>query len=1410
MGSVLDAYRQQAGLPPEDEGFSPFGFLGNIVEGAKEATIGFGKLIAAVPADLIHAGAELATGGNFEGGSYWTADIVRGLAAMPSDLAERYGALSPFDDRPASEFLHQIYEKPVSFGLDALAVAAGAGAAAKALGGGSKLLGITGKIEGNAAAVAARETAMAELAGKVAPRTQEAAAVRAGLEALGPAGEKVPWYTSLLPEQTPVRIGNQITSRTTLRNPLLRSVAEPFQNKFLRETIESARAAVPDRMVQLGGGASRAEAFRNRELGLLDVAEQGFGMTRIEKPFVAAARASRVAQKAEGFYRGEWFRARLRDQNKIKELLGPIVRDLQKNDPDQYAALSSRLLGTNLNLRGHVSPEEIASHLAEEIGKYGKTIDLVPEGARPALRTAEELPDVAAAEPGLAADAPKAIDILTKARDEAARNVTELDSLGFEPERFVEGANRLIDTIVRDLEAIRDGHADQSFLAAARMRVHDILTNETEISMLRRRPEYIIEESNRMMRIANGLEPDDAGLVRNLSLPEVEQMRTDLLSHLGDVEYVRGQIRAILESGDDISVGLRKLLTSEQMQRLLPSLQRVMDRSRELEGLQAKAARLEADLAGLDTPRSAGGTQIFERLGGNVTQADLRASRTAMRGQLDNVRARISELEQETTTALPWETINAENIPEGKTEQVISGLTEMFDQSGGLINDVLYEGGLPAQKGAMLTLMENLREVVGAEQADKLMAGVKDLKTFRKRLRDFKENPMRYSEDSWMAVDDAIRAAREADPTITAPTYYPMIDVDRVKTSDWLMASPDSTSLKRAMDPHEKYNTGLLFRRGAFEKDPMKAYMRRAARRSRMDGSIKAIERVVQSGIGRKVMPGEPLALDEVAIPMELMRGVNHISQTFWDGWEKAMGEGKSSSEAFIEGLGAMQDKAFDVIDGVNTSGVTMYAIPKVAARRLNAAARAAGVFSGSSFKIWLQTPINVWRSLVLAGSPRWLVNNLLGNTVFSVMQGAPIGRAMHLMEQKFKRFLNEKYGLKFNTAKLAEVERFFDELGIRDRVADSGYNRVEMEQSDFIPGASSTSAGRAIIKARQAQHGFMRGTRKIGHVMRSINSAIEDAYRMNSALTQAERAAGISKLSGITNRYMVTSKRMSKLMDAGIPKGGAVAESIVAEMNKFLGDFTSLGPWERNVVRPYIAPFWGFYKHTAKLLLRFPFEYPGRAVLLNQLAEVTNDLTSELGPVPSWLESALPLGPAGDSTKFLTTTGPNPFSGIFQSPLGQLSPLLKVPAEQFMGRDLFTMKPFSDYDTVSPFGTDQQFRIIRDENGYPVAVEPVERTAPGLLEHIAQQIPQYELLKEGLGGGKTYDTASILDVLPGTEKTGLIKDENGNVKYPVSWGEALSGWAGYKPVEYDLAGFQEWLAEQEQAALAEAQRTRA
>ncbi len=637
------------------------------------------------------------------------------------------------------------------------------------------------------------------------------------------------------------------------------------------------------------------------------------------------------------------------------------------------------------------------------------------------------------------------------------------------------------------------------------------------------------------------------------------------------------------------------------------------------------------------------------------------------------------------------------------------------------------------------------------------------------------------------ALDDAIRASGES-----APTYFPFIDPEKARVSDYFTSKARVGANIFARDPHAKRMRGITLMEGSYIRNPVEALTRRAARGVRANETFRQMAEVVQT-FGRPISRTDDVPPGFVVVAPDLLFLAKRTGFRLEDTLDDLLSRGIDRDGALAQALETVTMKNVEDVAALLESGnVKMWAVPKVVADRLSDAARAAGFLSGKG-RLWYDTVIAGWRGLVLSGSPRWVVNNFLGNTMFAVMQGTKTADVMRALAGTFKEQV-----LKRESAFLRELRKL---PGYED--VPSGFVGSSVAQYEAAKPALAGSRAYQLLR-RTGQTKPATWARTYGRGMQTLNAIIEDAFRSASYVTAAERQLGMSAVRRTGRSFLSAQRRIGTVMERGFDE--AAAKGALAEVTRFFGDYAALGPFERHVVRRWIVPFWGFYKHQGRLLLSFPFEYPARAAVLRQFAELNNEMVAEYGPMPEWLEGALPLGPS----KFLSSRGANPFMGSFQSWTSMLSPVLRVAFEQGTGRSLLTGEPFSDANIeTGVFGSDQRFRVVRDSAGNVIDVKPVEKVTPSIVEHLLQQIPQYELAKDVLAGGKTYDTATLLDAiqeaLGQTGEAAIIDQATGQPRFPTDLAQQLAKFAGVNVYDYDLAAWQQRQAEEKLAALRQA-----
>jgi hypothetical protein len=277
------------------------------------------------------------------------------------------------------------------------------------------------------------------------------------------------------------------------------------------------------------------------------------------------------------------------------------------------------------------------------------------------------------------------------------------------------------------------------------------------------------------------------------------------------------------------------------------------------------------------------------------------------------------------------------------------------------------------------------------------------------------------------------------------------------------------------------------------------------------------------------------------------------------------------------------------------------------------------------------------------------------------------------------------------------------------------------------------------------------RGMHRFSNWMQGVNGSMENAFRRESYLTAAEKEMTRNHVQTVADSFWRSKRSMEDAFRVGLDQGSS--DRVIAEMNKTMNDYNSASPLARNIIRPYLVPFYAFYRHAAKTLLTMPFEHPAKARRLELLSQADDERMRADGidpsSLPGWMKGgALYTGmDSAGSARFLSSAGVNPFNTVLDAPYNMLNPAFKVLYEQGTGRSSFTGNEYSDQNVVQPFGGAGQVRIEIGPDGKPVPV-PVETVQPGLLEHLLQQIPQYDMVKDLVAGGNTYDTTTLIDVL--------------------------------------------------------------
>jgi hypothetical protein len=407
-----------------------------------------------------------------------------------------------------------------------------------------------------------------------------------------------------------------------------------------------------------------------------------------------------------------------------------------------------------------------------------------------------------------------------------------------------------------------------------------------------------------------------------------------------------------------------------------------------------------------------------------------------------------------------------------------------------------------------------------------------------------------------------------------------------------------------------------------------------------------------------------------------------------------------------------------------------VYLVPENVAERLES--HAAPIISRGAqnfIKVVYDTPVGIWKDSVLAFSPRWIKNNVLGDIMFNTMEGVgPLsyGRAFR---NEYKNVIPDE----LLRASFANVMKYNPKLGL----------------------AAKTTMGKMVDRLYKT--GAVRGLGKAKDFGYTLNTMFEQPFVRSLYVKLArDKAKYLLKL----ENKQVNSKSILDKMET-IKNSASLREPIVKKVKDTLPVFNLLGNYERKYARR-IMPFYNWYKfmvkYTAQMPKRHPFKLAG-ARGLGSLAEeeregVFKDYFPYMGfeidesGIPDRFDNLWPVGYSMDGKAiFFNSRGMNVFSTIEDIVnldfMSMMSPFIKVPVESIRGEEEFSKRKFETAEHGLDF---EEFRKQR----------------PPLGEHILRQFPQYTLLKEVMVPGKQLDSGTLFNPEP------ILNKITGEYVYPV------------------------------------------
>lgn len=400
-----------------------------------------------------------------------------------------------------------------------------------------------------------------------------------------------------------------------------------------------------------------------------------------------------------------------------------------------------------------------------------------------------------------------------------------------------------------------------------------------------------------------------------------------------------------------------------------------------------------------------------------------------------------------------------------------------------------------------------------------------------------------------------------------------------------------------------------------------------------------------------------------------------------------------------------------------------------------------------NAVKKLLDSAADPFHFVTLNMRPARVLNNLIGNTTFQMLQGIhPFSTTGIGAISDMVKAVAYKAGLT-GSEKAAKLAKVFDLPG----VSTGGVTGAEEYASRTAALLKEHPIARVLGGKYLAAYG-----EKLGQ----LNEHVENTARALSTLFELRKdaPARLGRMAASAKTTMDLGDRVAELASQGAKAlDDADYVGALKNVNRFLNDYGRTSAFERTTLRR-LFPYQKFYRHSIELALRTPFEQPAKMALLRTIGKAARqDFEETLSGwgfdptemVPPWMQSSVPISVEdnndgrGPHVRLLNLQGPSPFSLLAasgdpgQEALAALHPALKAAAETAFGINLFTLKPFEGPGTT--FGNKEidPFTGLTGE----------AKVRPGPISQFAKQFFPVQIARDLLAGDRQpYDTTSLLD----------------------------------------------------------------
>jgi hypothetical protein len=386
--------------------------------------------------------------------------------------------------------------------------------------------------------------------------------------------------------------------------------------------------------------------------------------------------------------------------------------------------------------------------------------------------------------------------------------------------------------------------------------------------------------------------------------------------------------------------------------------------------------------------------------------------------------------------------------------------------------------------------------------------------------------------------------------------------------------------------------------------------------------------------------------------------------------------------------------------------------------------------------RLVVDKPTQVWKDSVLAASPRWAKNNVMGDIIFNTFEG--VGPLSYC--RAFRTIYKDCIPDELLRASFANVLKYNPKLGKTANTAIGRYVQAFLD--------TKVVAGVAFAK----------------DLLYALNTMLEQPF-VRALYIHFARPKAIT----ILKQQKIARTEVNILAKMRVIKNDPVlVQPLINKVHETLPVFNLLGNFERKYIRRFV-PFANWYKFMLKYGAQLPSKHPFKLIGARGLGALTEEQREKVykdyfpfmareienAGIPSRFNHMWPIGSKGEPmAKFFNVRGMNPFTTIEDFVdldfMNMASPIITVPIEQVTGRAIFGNRKFES-----------------GEAGISVTHKGIEykefaKVRPPLVDHILSQLPQYTLLKKWLVPARQWDTGTILNPDP------ILNPDTGEYVYPI------------------------------------------